>query len=86
MMCVLRVALGHADRCVWLIPALAIVALYAIEPFNFTALVLGLIEDCVLVPQVLRLLVLGLRCAARRGVAVMPDRVGVNAAMTRAMK
>ncbi|MBR8036680.1 hypothetical protein [Burkholderia vietnamiensis] len=63
---VLYGALAHPDRPVWLIPALAIVALYAFEPFNFAMPVLGLVDDGVLVPLALHMLVLALPVSMRR--------------------
>ncbi|MGZ2744474.1 hypothetical protein [Burkholderia diffusa] len=39
---VLWLALGHPDRPGWLVPALGLVALYAIEPFNFAIPILAL--------------------------------------------
>lgn len=62
---VLRLALNHPDRPSWLIPALGLVTLYAIEPFNFAIPLLGIVDDGVLVPLVLHLIVLGLPVSLR---------------------
>jgi uncharacterized membrane protein YkvA (DUF1232 family) len=62
---VLRLALGHPDRPGWLIPALGLVTLYAIEPFNFAIPMLGIVDDGVLVPLVLHLIVLMLPVSLR---------------------
>jgi uncharacterized membrane protein YkvA (DUF1232 family) len=49
-------ALRHPHRPVWLLPALALLAIYAIEPFNFAIPMLGMVDDLVLVPLVLHFL------------------------------
>jgi uncharacterized membrane protein YkvA (DUF1232 family) len=50
-------ALKHPDRPVWLIPAVALLTLYAISPFNLFIPVIGLLDDLVLVPLALHFLV-----------------------------
>lgn len=62
---VLWLALGHPDRPGWLLPALGLVALYAIEPFNFAMPILGLVDEGVLVPLALHLIVLRLPASLR---------------------
>ncbi|HDR8934516.1 YkvA family protein [Burkholderia vietnamiensis] len=57
---VLWFAFRHPERPGWLIPALCLVTLYAIEPFNFAMPILGLVDDGVLVTLVLHLIVLWL--------------------------
>jgi uncharacterized membrane protein YkvA (DUF1232 family) len=54
---VLWYALRHPDRPVWLMPAFALVALYAIDPFNFAVPFVGIVDDGVLVPMALHLMV-----------------------------
>ena len=54
---VLWFALRHRQRPVWLWPAAIIIALYAFEPLNFAVPALGVVDDLVLVPLVLHLLV-----------------------------
>lgn len=66
---VLRIALGHPDRPRWLIPVVGLVTLYAIEPFNFAMPILGVLDDGVLVPLVLHLIVLGLPVSLRGATA-----------------
>ncbi|MBY8608740.1 YkvA family protein [Burkholderia arboris] len=66
---VLWAALGHPDRPGWLIPVLALVAVYALEPFNIAIPLLGFVDDAILVPIVLHLIVLGLPVSLR-GAAV----------------
>ena len=54
---VLGYALRDPDRPGWLIPAIALVALYAIDPFNFAVPFVGIVDDGVLVPMALHLMV-----------------------------
>ena len=54
---VLWYALRHPDRPVWLMPAIALVALYAIDPFNVAVPFVGIVDDGVLVPLALHLMV-----------------------------
>jgi uncharacterized membrane protein YkvA (DUF1232 family) len=54
---VLWFALHHRQRPVWLWPAAIIIGLYAFEPLNFAVPALGVVDDLVLVPLVLHLLV-----------------------------
>jgi uncharacterized membrane protein YkvA (DUF1232 family) len=54
---VLWFALRHRHRPVWLWPAAIVIALYAFEPLNFAIPALGVVDDFVLVPLVLHLLV-----------------------------
>lgn len=66
---VLWFALGRPDRPGWLLPVLGLVALYAIEPFNVAMPILGLIDDGVIVPLVLHLIVLRLPVSLQGSVA-----------------
>ena len=50
-------ALRHADRPRWLMPATALVALYAIDPFNVAVPFVGIVDDGVLVPLALHAMV-----------------------------
>lgn len=50
-------ALRHENRPVWLLPALAVLGLFAIEPANFAVPVFGAVDELVLVPLVLHSLV-----------------------------
>jgi uncharacterized membrane protein YkvA (DUF1232 family) len=54
---VLWYAMRHPDRPVWLMPAFVLVALYAIDPFNFAVPFVGIVDDGVLVPMALHLMV-----------------------------
>lgn len=46
-------AVRHEERPGWLLPALAGLALFAMEPANFALPVLGVVDELVLVPLVL---------------------------------
>jgi uncharacterized membrane protein YkvA (DUF1232 family) len=63
-------ALRHPERPVWLLPAAALLAFYALEPANFALPVLGIIDDFLLLPLLLhlvvRLLPAGIRAAGNR--------------------
>ena len=50
-------ALRHPERPLWLLPAAALLAFYALEPVNFALPVLGIIDDFLLLPLLLRLVV-----------------------------
>ncbi|WP_431822925.1 hypothetical protein [Burkholderia sp. F1] len=60
---ILGYAMWHPERPGWLIPAIALVALYAIDPFNFAVPFVGIVDDGVLVPMALHLMV---RCLPTR--------------------
>lgn len=49
-------ALRNPRRPAWLLPASLLLALYAIQPFNFALPVLGVVDDLVLVPLALHFL------------------------------
>jgi uncharacterized membrane protein YkvA (DUF1232 family) len=46
-------AIRHENRPAWLLPGLAVLALFAVEPMNFAVPVLGTVDEFVLVPLVL---------------------------------
>jgi uncharacterized membrane protein YkvA (DUF1232 family) len=50
-------ALGHGRRPIWLWPAVLILAWFALEPFNFAFPILGVLDDVILLPLVLHVLV-----------------------------
>jgi len=62
-------ALRHPARPIWLWPAVILLGLYAIEPFNFAIPVLGVVDDLVVVPLVLHLLLSLLPRDVRAGFA-----------------
>ena len=50
-------AIRHESRPAWLLPGLAVLALFAVEPANFALPVLGAVDEFVLVPLVLHSMV-----------------------------
>jgi uncharacterized membrane protein YkvA (DUF1232 family) len=60
-------ALRHRSRPVWLWPAAAFLALYALDPANFAIPPLGLVDDFVLLPLALHLLLKFLPSDIRAG-------------------
>ncbi len=63
---VLWYALHHARRPVWLWPAVIVLGFYALEPLNFEIPVLGVVDDFILLPLLLHLLVKLLPVEIRR--------------------
>lgn len=63
-------ALKHPERPIWLIPAVCLLGIYAIEPFNFVLPWVGLVDDLVILPLLLhgmlKLLPLGIRGGYQR--------------------
>lgn len=49
-------ALRHPQRPFWLIPAVALLALFALEPINFVLPMVGVVDEMVIVPLVLHCL------------------------------
>jgi uncharacterized membrane protein YkvA (DUF1232 family) len=62
-------ALRHRNRPAWLWPAALLLLWYALEPFNFALPFLGLIDDFVLLPLLLHLLLTLLPTEIRTGFA-----------------
>jgi uncharacterized membrane protein YkvA (DUF1232 family) len=54
---VLWFALRHHQRPVWLWPAAIVLVLYAFEPLNFALPALGVVDDLVLLPMLLHLVI-----------------------------
>src|SRR6202035_6129233 len=52
----LWMALRHPNRPRWLIPVTFALAFFALEPFNFAIPFLGIVDDVVILPLLLRLL------------------------------
>jgi uncharacterized membrane protein YkvA (DUF1232 family) len=61
----LAAALRSPSRPAWLIPATAALAVFTFDPFNFALPVIGVIDDLILLPLLLRWLVRA-AAAARR--------------------
>jgi len=62
-------AMRHEQRPVWLLPALAGLALFAVEPANFALPVLGVVDELVVVPLLLHGMVSMLPAQVRDGFA-----------------
>ena len=67
-------ALRHPHRPVWLWPAAIGLAIYALEPLNFAIPLLGAVDDLVLLPLVLHMLVTLLPLNIRVESGVTPAR------------
>ena len=50
-------ALRHEQRPLWLIPALALLLWYALDPLNFALPAVGAVDELVIVPLALQLLI-----------------------------
>jgi uncharacterized membrane protein YkvA (DUF1232 family) len=50
-------ALRHPGRPMWLWPVVLVLGVYALEPFNFAFPILGVVDDLVILPMLLHLLV-----------------------------
>lgn len=50
-------ALRHPHRPVWLLPAVLVLGFYALEPFNFVMPVIGMVDDFIVLPLLLHVLV-----------------------------
>lgn len=50
-------ALRHRNRPAWLLPALGVLILFALDPFNLVLPALGIVDDLVILPMALHLLV-----------------------------
>jgi uncharacterized membrane protein YkvA (DUF1232 family) len=57
--------LRRSDRPRWLAPALLLLLLFALEPLNFALPVLGIVDDFVLLPLLLRALAISASHAVR---------------------
>ncbi len=62
-------ALRHESRPVWLLPGLAVLGLFAVEPANFAIPVLGAVDELVLVPLILHSMVKMLPAQVTEGFA-----------------
>jgi uncharacterized membrane protein YkvA (DUF1232 family) len=65
-------ALWHRSRPMWLWPVAVILGLYALDPVNFAIPFAGLIDDLILVPLLLHLVVRLLPAEIRLGFALRP--------------
>lgn len=80
----LRFALVHPRRPSWLVPALVLLALWALDPINFALPFAGIVDDVVIIPMLLHLLLRFLPADLRSGYRAWPDRQGLISRMTKA--
>jgi uncharacterized membrane protein YkvA (DUF1232 family) len=80
----LRFALVHPRRPCWLVPALVLLALYALDPINFALPFVGAVDDVVLLPMLLHLLLRLLPAHIRSGWMDLPVRQALISRMTNA--
>lgn len=50
-------ALRHRSRPIWLWPVAVLLALYALDPLNFALPLVGIVDDLVLIPLLVHLVV-----------------------------
>lgn len=62
-------AARHPNRPLWLLPSLALVVLYAVDPLNVAVPLLGIIDEFVLVPLALTTMTRFLPLKIRAGFA-----------------
>jgi uncharacterized membrane protein YkvA (DUF1232 family) len=60
-------ALKHPGRPVWLWPVVLLLAIYALEPFNFALPLVGLVDEFILLPLALHVLLACLPANIRDG-------------------
>ena len=70
----LRFALVHPRRPSWFVPALVLLALYTLDPINFALPFVGAVDDLVVIPMLLHLLLRLLPADIRYGYRDLPDR------------
>jgi uncharacterized membrane protein YkvA (DUF1232 family) len=67
-------ALRHPRRPIWVLPAAILLVFYALEPFNFVVPAVGVVDDFVVLPLILHLLVQFLPLEIRAGYGLRPAR------------
>jgi uncharacterized membrane protein YkvA (DUF1232 family) len=67
-------ALRHPRRPLWLLPAALLLAVYALEPFNFIVPLVGVVDDFIVLPLILHALVQFLPLEIRAGQSLGPVR------------
>jgi len=77
-------ALVHPRRPFWLVPAVGLLALYALDPINFALPFVGAVDDVVIIPMLLHLLLRLLPADIRSGYRAVPDRQTLISRMSRA--
>jgi uncharacterized membrane protein YkvA (DUF1232 family) len=59
-------ALRQRNRPIWLLPAVVLLGLYALEPLNFAIPLLGVVDDVILLPLALHFLAMCLPAEFRK--------------------
>src|SRR5215469_13004721 len=67
-------ALAHPRRPSWLVPALVLLGLYALDPINLALPFVGAVDDVVIIPMLLHLLLRLLPEHIRSSHRDLPDR------------
>jgi uncharacterized membrane protein YkvA (DUF1232 family) len=80
----LRFALLHPRRPSWLVPALVALTLYALDPINFALPFVGAVDDVVIIPMLLHLLLKLLPADIRSGRRALPERQALISRMMKA--
>jgi uncharacterized membrane protein YkvA (DUF1232 family) len=65
-------ALRHRSRPIWLWPVAVVLALYALDPLNFALPLAGIVDDLVLIPLLIHLVVRLLPAEIKTGFALRP--------------
>jgi uncharacterized membrane protein YkvA (DUF1232 family) len=71
----LWLALRREDRPRWLLPAVLVLMVFALDPANFALPTLGILDDLILLPLLLRALV---KLSGADRVSVSPPRYGAH--------
>lgn len=66
-------ALRHQRRPIWLWPVAAVLGLYALDPVNFALPLVGAVDDLVLIPLLIHLVVRLLPAEIRLGFALRSE-------------
>jgi uncharacterized membrane protein YkvA (DUF1232 family) len=66
-------ALRHPNRPLWLLAATAVLACYALEPLNFAVPLFGIVDEFVLLPLVLHVMLKFLPAEIRAGFVPRPS-------------
>ncbi len=66
-------ALRHRQRPIWLWPVAVVLGLYALDPVNFALPFVGIVDDLVLVPILIHLVVRLLPAQIKLGFALRPQ-------------
>jgi uncharacterized membrane protein YkvA (DUF1232 family) len=77
-------ALAHPRRPPWLLPALVLLALYALDPINLALPFVGAVDDVVLLPILLHLLLRLLPAHIRSDYRDFTDRQALISRLTNA--